>query len=1276
MTFWFYNMNQQYEQFVISEDESIDSAFARFNTIITSLKALDEGYSSKNYVRKFLRALHPKWRAKVTAIEESKDLTSLSLDELIGNLKVHEMIIKKDSEIVKAKVERKSLALKAKKESSDEECSTSGSEDEEYAMAVRDFKKFFKRRGRFVRQPRNDKKTFQRSRDDKNGKSERKCFRCEDPNHLIGECPKPPRNKNQRAFVGGSWSDIGEADDKKIQDETCLVAQAPNEVCSESSYFSDENSSIDDLALDNEYDKLCKISLMLIIKYKRLKAIRNSLENELRELKDRLSTLEKNKGVDLDCAKCHTLKIENEKLKEESTRLNKFEKSTHCLNEMLSNQKPSGDKLGGPINDPAAPKINMGPPPVTPGSEKTVTFQKSILGPRPKHIIVKKVKVPVASDNEVKQFYKPLSKPGVGFSKPNFRSKTSPPRRVNNNYSRPKTPQPKRHVGQQNQSHGFPICLGVDLEPDKWIKDSGCSKHMTGNQKLFSTYKAYNGGNVIFCSNLCGNIIGKGTISNDSLKIDNVEHVDNLGFNLLSIGQICDNKCRVTFSEHDSEITKDGKVIGRGIRKKGLYVMKLGNKPKDQICLATIDDNSTLWHRRLGHANMRLIQSLASKELVRNLPKLKFDQHFCDACKIGKQAHASHKAKNVVSTTKCLELLHMDLFGPSAVRSYGGNRYTLVIVDDYSRYTWTRFLKNKTEAFDQFKIFSKKIQNQLGCTIVSIRTDHGREFDNEVQFGEFCNANGITHNFSAPRTPQSNGVVERKNRTLQEMSRTMLNEQSLPQKFWCNAVDTSTYILNRILIRTILGKTPYEILRGRKPTLDYFRVFGSKCFILNTKDYLTKFDPKSYEGVFLGYSQNSKAYIILNKHTRKIEESLNVTFDETPPPSKTSPLVDDDLDEEEAIREIEKKNLENVVEDETLEIDEIVNIKESRNHPLENVIGNLNQRTLRSQAQNQSNFYCFISTIEPKNVNEALGDESWIVAMQEELNQFIANDVWELVPQPKNMTIIGTKWVFRNKLDENGVVSRNKARLVAQGYNQQEGIDYDETYAPVARLESIRILLAYACALDFKLFQMDVKSAFLNGFINEEAPKTSHLKAVKHIFQYIKGTTHLGLWYPKGTGIETVVYADSDHAGDYVDRKSTSGICTFVGCCLTSWFSKKQTALAISTTEAEYVSAEKACQQALWMKQALIDYDVRLDDVPIMCDNKGAIDLSKNPVQHSRTKHIEIRHHFLRDNVQKGHVSIEKVPSVDNIADILTKPLKRESFNYLRLGLGMMEHIP
>ncbi|GJY66598.1 zf-CCHC domain-containing protein [Tanacetum coccineum] len=346
---------------ITHQDESIESAFARFNTIITSLKALDEGYSSKNYVRKFLRALHPKWRAKVTTIEESKDLTSLSLDELIGNLKVHEMIIKKDSEIVKAKVERKSLALKAKKESSDEECSTSGSEDEEYAMVVRDFKKFFKRRGRFVRQPRNDKKTFQRSRDDKNvireeddekvnnetylvvqassenGKSDRKCFRCGDPNHLIRECPKPLKDKNQIAFVEGSWRDSGEEDNEKVKDETCLVAHASSE-----------------------------------------------------------------------------------------------------------------------------------------------------------------------------------------------------------------------------------ICLGVDLEPDEWIKDSGCSKHMKGNRKLFSNCKAYNRGNVIFGSNLHGNIIGK--------------------------GQICDNKCRVTFSEHDSEINKDGKAIGYSQSSKAYIILNKHTRKVEESLNVTFDE--------------------------------------------------------------------------------------------------------------------------------------------------------------------------------------------------------------------------------------------------------------------------------------------------------------------------------------------------------------------------------------------------------------------------------------------------------------------------------------------------------------------------------------------------------------------------------------------------------------------------------------------------------------------------------------------------------------
>ncbi|GJV11897.1 zf-CCHC domain-containing protein [Tanacetum coccineum] len=285
---------QQYEQFMIPEEESIDNAFAKFNTIITSLKALDEGFSSKNCVRKFLRALHPKWRAKVTAIEESKNLTTLSLDELIGNLKVYEEVIKKDSETVKNKREQsRSIALKARKESSDEDSSTSDSEDEEYAMAVRNFKKFFKRQGRFVKQPYEERRSFQRNKDDKNKTSERKCFKCGDPNHLIGECPKQLKYQNQRAFVGGAWSDSDDDEEEKTKDEKCLMAKDSNEVLSETEYFSDDQSLLDENDVDNEYSRLCKLGLKVMAKNKTLKQAKMKLENEVLELKDKISRLEK-----------------------------------------------------------------------------------------------------------------------------------------------------------------------------------------------------------------------------------------------------------------------------------------------------------------------------------------------------------------------------------------------------------------------------------------------------------------------------------------------------------------------------------------------------------------------------------------------------------------------------------------------------------------------------------------------------------------------------------------------------------------------------------------------------------------------------------------------------------------------------------------------------------------------------------------------------------------------------------------------------------------------
>nr|GEV47923.1 zf-CCHC domain-containing protein/UBN2 domain-containing protein [Tanacetum cinerariifolium] len=290
---------KQYEQFTILEEESIDSGFTRFNTIITSLKALDEGFSSKNYVRKFLRALHPKWRAKVTAIKESKDLSSLALDELIGNLKAHEVVMKKDSEIYRGKKERvKSIALKAKKEASDDGTLSSGSDDEEYAMTVRKFKKFFKRKGKFVRQPREEKKSFQQ-KDEKKGNSDRKYFRCGDPNHLIGTYPKPSLNKDQKALIGGSWSNSKNDAEDKTNDETCLMAQSSNEVTLNSSYYSDNTSSLDNDSMQIEYDSLCEISLKIINKNKILKTKRDLLEKEILELNEKIKKLERSKEIEI-----------------------------------------------------------------------------------------------------------------------------------------------------------------------------------------------------------------------------------------------------------------------------------------------------------------------------------------------------------------------------------------------------------------------------------------------------------------------------------------------------------------------------------------------------------------------------------------------------------------------------------------------------------------------------------------------------------------------------------------------------------------------------------------------------------------------------------------------------------------------------------------------------------------------------------------------------------------------------------------------------------------
>ena len=424
---------------------------------------------------------------------------------------------------------------------------------------------------------------------------------------------------------------------------------------------------------------------------------------------------------------------------------------------------------------------------------------------------------------------------------------------------------------------------------------------------------------------------------------------------------------------------------------------------------------------------------------------------------------------------------------------------------------------HKNDAFKAFKRYAKQVQNEKSLKITSIRSDHGGEFQNSL-FEEFCEENGIFHNFSAPRTPQQNGVVERKNRSLVELARTMLSDSSLPKYFWADAVSTACYVSNRVIIRPILKKTPYEIYKGRKPNISHFHIFGCKCFVLNNdKDNLGKFDEKSDEGIFLGYSLSSKSFRIYNKRTLTIEESMHVSFDESNT-SKEEVVICDDDDSIDLPHENSCEGGKIVNPEQTHELSHqngnddglLQEWRTHRDHPIDNIIGDISKGvSTRLNLKDACLNMAFVSQVEPTKVAQALEDDQWILAMQEELNQFERNEVWELVPNPGNKRIIRTKWVFKNKMDENGIITRNKARLVAQGYNQEEGIDFEETFAPVARLEAIRLLLAYACSLDFELFQMDVKSAFLNRFINEEVyvkqpPGFEDFKHPNHVFKLKK----------------------------------------------------------------------------------------------------------------------------------------------------------------------------
>ncbi|GJS99201.1 retrovirus-related pol polyprotein from transposon TNT 1-94 [Tanacetum coccineum] len=731
-------------------------------------------------------------------------------------------------------------------------------------------------------------------------------------------------------------------------------------------------------------------------------------------------------------------------------------------------------------------------------------------------------------------------------------------------------------------------------------------------------------GTVKFSNDQIAKIMGYGDYQIGNVTISMVYYVEGLGHNLFSVGKFCDSDVEVAFRKHTCFVRNlEGVDLLLGSRGTNLYSLSIGDMmASSPICLL--------------HG------------LVRGLPRLKFERdHLCSACAMGKSKKQSHKPKSKDTNQEKLYLLHMDLYGPMRVASVNGKKYILVIMDDYSWFTWVKFLASKDEAPDFIIKFLKMIQVRLNATVKNIRTDNGTEFVNQTM-REYYEQVGISHETSVARTPQQNGVVERRNHTLVEAAHTMLIFTQAPLFLWAEAIATACYTQNRSIIRRRHGKTPYELLHDRKPDLSYLHVFGALCYPNNGSENLGKLQAKADIGL-VPNPPPSALFVPPSRHEWDLVFQLVfdeffsppasiaslVPVEEAPAPvestgSPSSTTVDQDAPSPKTI--YEESSSSDVIST-TVHSDAPISeplSKWTKDHPLQNIIGDPSRPVSTRLQLHEQVLLCyydaFLTSIEPKTYKDALTHSCWIEAMQEELHEFEYLEVWELVPRPDKVMVTTLKWIYKVKLDELGGILQNKANLVARGYRQEEGINFEESFAPVVRLEDVRIFLVFAAHMNMIVYQMDVKTAFLNGILREEVDifqsdgfvdpdNPNHvyrlkkdlygLKQAPRAWYYLLSSFLLSQGFSKGTVdpilfinrkgkdillvqiyVDDIIFASTtttelyiDHAGCQDTRRYTSRSMQLLGDRLVSWSSKRQKSIAISSTEAEYIALSGCCAQ-------------------------------------------------------------------------------------------------
>ena len=623
-------------------------------------------------------------------------------------------------------------------------------------------------------------------------------------------------------------------------------------------------------------------------------------------------------------------------------------------------------------------------------------------------------------------------------------------------------------------------------------------------------------------------------------KLKNTLFVPDLCFNLVSVGKASESEVTVIFSGDDCKfINKHSTVIATGQKVHGLYQLNCIKSKAKALCVTSkVNDKESVWHSRFAHLGNKNLSKLSKEEMVLgfdyDIPK---SQEICKPCAEGKHHRSKFPKEGGKRAKEILEIVHSDVWGKMDVQSLSKKEHFGTFIDDKSRFTWTYALRYKSDMLDTFIEWKAMVERSTEKKVKTLRSDNGGEYIS-TEFENYLKQEGILHQNTIPKTPEQNGVAERMNRSLQEAMRSMLCESGLPKRFWAEALNTATYIRNRSPTRSVLNMTPHEAFTGEKPTVSHLKVFGCLTYAHIPKDERKKLDPKAREAIFLGYGTNVKGYRLYDVNRQKVFYSRDVLFEETKFYKQyRNKSNSDDVESNESYDKQEASEMQDMNKNKKFQVRESYNPEEISLQNQDNISTfEENSETQEEEREikmttDQVNFELPVETSEdntqlepshnevsqrrsirtrkppnrlgewvfcaqdknilkdPTNAKEALSSENneeWHKAMKSEIESLQKNNVWELEELPEGRSAIGCIWVFKTKLNAQGNIERYEARLVAQGFTQRYGVDYDETFSPVVRFESVFSPFAIASKYKLTVHQMDVRTAFLNGELKEK----------------------------------------------------------------------------------------------------------------------------------------------------------------------------------------------